>query len=137
MFCFSLNECAEIHNFVQLDCKRSFLVSAVVPSLAASPCRNERSVNTSDARGTGSHFGVNTKGDKSSMNDSSKRLRDHPQAEVDEEWEPVTYGENPGKSIMCERVIPKGMMEQPPIAPTMAWQAGFPTARSDRHRRLG
>ena len=63
---------------------------------------------------------MNTKVDKSSMNDSSKRLRDHPQAEVDEEWEPVTYGENPGKSITCERVIPKGMMDQPRIAPTMA-----------------
>ena len=62
-----------------------------------------------------SAFGVNTK-TGGSMNDSVKRHRDHAQAEADD-WEPVTYNEEGGKTVMCERVMPKKVLDQMPVAP--------------------
>ena len=51
-----------------------------------------------------------------SMNDSCKRLRDHAQPEADE-WEPVTYEDGHGSSVMCERVIRKEDASQMPVLP--------------------
>ena len=64
-------------------------------------------------------YGVSSKASKESagsMNDSCKRLRDHAQPEADE-WEPVTYEDGHGSSIMCERAIPKEIAGQMPVMP--------------------
>lgn len=84
------------------------------------------------------HFGVNTKAGKhGSMNDSSKRLRerDHAQAEADD-WEPVTYEETGAKSIAGERVIPKELADQLPVAPKVhstGKAVTLPSGVSDLH----